>query len=69
MGIHYGVGNGDGIHVMGTFTFGGAVDEHDGYRSINKEGYTFVFQPKAGSNSYKRTPTFFWCNRKYLEMF
>ena len=36
---------------------------------MNSEGSPFVFEPKAGSYSYQRTPTILWYKRGYVEIF
>ena len=36
---------------------------------MNGEGSPFVFEPKVGSYSYKKTPTFLWYKRGFLEIF
>ena len=78
MGFNYdlvAVGYGDGTYFTGTFSCGGAAYEYDGCRNcglcrlMNSEGSPFVFEPKAGSYSYKRTPTILWYKRGYVEIF
>ena len=77
MGFNYdlvAVGYGDGTHFTGTFSYGGAAYEYDGCRNsglcrlMNSEDSPFVFEPKAGSYSYKRTPTILWYKRGHVEI-